>query len=117
MAYHVTLESNLKSILSQGFIPSIGERSEKLGENEKAVYFFNSLQECDNALWNWLGEEFEDIEEDLIIIEVDIDKKWIQFDENGELFYETKVTENVGADRIVRILKESYEEIKLQEYL
>ena len=117
MAYHVTLESNLKSILSLGLIPSIGERSENLGETEKAVYFFNSLQECDNALWNWLGEEFEDIEEDLVIIEVNIDEKWIELDENGEVFYEMKVTENVKVDQIVRILNESYEEIKLQEYL
>ncbi len=117
MAYHVTPASNMKSILSQGFIPSIGERSENLGETEKAAYFFHSLEECDNALWNWLGEEFEDVDEDLVIFEVNIDEKWTVFDDSGQLFYEIKVTEKVEPHRIVKVLNENYEEIKLQEYL
>jgi len=117
MAYHVTLASNMKSILSQGFIPSIGERSKNLGETEKAVYFFHSLEECDNALWNWLGEELEDVDEDLVIFEVNIDKKWTVFDDNGQLFYEIKVTEKVEPHRIVKVLNENYKEVKLQEYL
>jgi hypothetical protein len=117
MPYHVTPKSNLKSILKNGFVPAIGERSEILGEVERAVYFFCSLEECDNALWNWLGEEFEDLDEDLIIIEVDIDKEWIQYDSDGNVFYEIKVTEKINSDRVKRVLNEKYEDIKLQEYL
>lgn len=36
--YHVTTEENVKSILKNGLIPKIGERSQLVGETEKYVY-------------------------------------------------------------------------------
>lgn len=36
--YHVTTEENAKSILKNGLIPKIGERSQIVGETEKYVY-------------------------------------------------------------------------------
>ena len=36
--YHVTTEENAKSILKNGLIPKIGERSQLVGETEKYVY-------------------------------------------------------------------------------
>ena len=36
--YHVTTEENAKSILKNGLIPKIGERSQLAGETEKYVY-------------------------------------------------------------------------------
>lgn len=36
--YHVTTEENAKSILKNGLIPKIGERSQLIGETEKYVY-------------------------------------------------------------------------------
>lgn len=111
MAYHVTLKSNLEQILKNGLIPFIGKRSQNLGETEKAIYFFHSLEDCDNALWNWLGEEYEDTEEDLVILEVEVDNKWISFDTNGNVFYELKVLEKIPSKHIKRILNENYEEL------
>lgn len=37
--HHVTTEENAKSILKNGLIPKIGERSQLIGEIEKCVYF------------------------------------------------------------------------------
>ena len=55
--YHVTPERNLPSILEQGLVPAIGPRSTAFGENEPVVYFFKSMDDVEDALTNWLGEE------------------------------------------------------------
>lgn len=60
VCYHVTLMKNLESIMNEGLIPCIGERSKDCGENEKLVYMFPSLEEMENALFNWLGEWYND---------------------------------------------------------
>ena len=36
--YHVTTEENVKSILKNGLIPKIGERSQLVGETEKYLH-------------------------------------------------------------------------------
>lgn len=112
MAFHVTLKSNIESILKSGLVPQIGERSEILGELEPAVYLFRTFEECDNALWNWLGEEFEDLDEDLLILEVDVDKKHYQKDSNGDLFYEIEIKEVIKPEKILKIYEENYQEWK-----
>ena len=56
--FHVTEKKNLKSILSKGLVPQIGTLSQKLGEDRKAIYLFATELEMENALANWLGEEF-----------------------------------------------------------
>lgn len=66
--YHVTLASNLPSILERGLIPAVGPRSAAFGEEKPAVYFFRSLDDVEDALVNWLGEEFDE-DERIIVIE------------------------------------------------
>ena len=75
MFYHVTPESNLESIFEKGLMPSIGERSAQC-ETMPMVFLFNSLCDCENALSNWLGEEFEDTYERLAVLEVLIPKSF-----------------------------------------
>ena len=43
-AYHVTEKKNLKSILADGLKPSIGPRSQDLGEAKEAIYFFTEVR-------------------------------------------------------------------------
>lgn len=61
--YHITKRVNLKDILRDGLIPQIGKRSLKINEKVDTIYLFPSLVEVENALMNWLGEEFEEEEE------------------------------------------------------
>ena len=61
--YHLTPRRNLEAILSQGLKPSIGERSKALGEAEARIYLFDSKESLEDALGNWLGEEFDEDEE------------------------------------------------------
>ncbi len=56
--YHVTPARNLKRIKAEGLVPKRGPRSRRLGEPGPSIYLFSSLEEVDNALMNWLGEEF-----------------------------------------------------------
>lgn len=56
MAYHVTLASNIPSIMRDGIIPAIGENSLACGESEARVYAFINREELVSALLNWLGE-------------------------------------------------------------
>jgi hypothetical protein len=75
--YHVTLASDIASILVSGLEPRIGERSEAFGETRPAVYAFPTIIDCHTALSQWLGEWFCDKEEDegmeihLVIVEFD----------------------------------------------
>ncbi len=118
--YHVTSLKNWNKIKSKGLIPKIGKLSDKYGENEKAIYTFISLEELDNALMNWLGQEYEDMEEelekkiDIAVIEVDIRHLNLntQTDENGNDFYEQKITEPIPPEylKLIRIEESSFEE-------
>lgn len=60
MYYHVTPADNLDSIMRVGLRPSIGKRASEYGENEPKVYLFKYRKDVDNALLNWLGDEFDD---------------------------------------------------------
>lgn len=57
--YHITYTENLPSILQRGLLPSVGERSRRMGETS-AVFMFPSRDEAETALMNWLGEELDD---------------------------------------------------------
>lgn len=58
--YHITLESNLDSILKNGLTPQIGVNSSLIGETHSQIYLFNSLSELTEALGNWLGELYNE---------------------------------------------------------
>ena len=112
MAFHVTPKENIKSILKSGLIPKIGYRSQKINEDVPAVYLFTTIEECHNALLNWLGEEFEDVDE-LLILEVDIDDTYIELDNNGDIFFEIVVTKTVGVEKIKEIYTEDNKKFEI----
>ena len=58
--YHVSLLRNLKSIMKVGLEPRIGERSKEIGETEKAVYLFPTIDDMNCALGQWLGDWYND---------------------------------------------------------
>ena len=60
--YHVTDIENLGSIEETGLVPGIGRLSHKFGEDEERLYFFHDVEDLENALLNWLGEEFDVID-------------------------------------------------------
>jgi hypothetical protein len=65
--YHVTQKKNLEKILEQGLLPKKGSRSKEFGEIEKAIFFFPTREDCQNALGSWLGNYFHS---DIVILEV-----------------------------------------------
>lgn len=69
--WHVTPVENLQAIISEGLTPGIGPRSAELGETEAAIYCFDSPDDLQNALDNWLGEAFEE-DEVLALLEIDV---------------------------------------------
>lgn len=69
--YHVTPASNIKSIMKKGLLPRVGERSAQLGER-KAVFLFPTMEDAEEAVGNWLGDEFDD-EENLALLEITLD--------------------------------------------
>ena len=64
LAYHVTESTNLPSILADGIQPRIGERSREFGEKDPAVYAFPTLDDCNAALAQWLGDWYTEKEEE-----------------------------------------------------
>ena len=107
IAYHVTKKTNLNSILSKGLIPSIGERSLKLGESQAGIYLFPTKEDCNNALMNWLGQEFEDVEEDgLVILKINYSGHNIR--NNEGIDYEVVVTDIINPPRILDIFNENW---------
>lgn len=69
-AYHVTPTKNLESIFKQGLKPTLGDRSSKISGEQKGVYLFLDKISAEDAVMNWLGDEFDD--EPLTMLEVDI---------------------------------------------
>ena len=110
-AFHITPISNLKSILKNGIQPKIGERSSQLTsegmplESKPRVYLFPSKEDCDTALYQWLGEEFEDLEEDLVILQVNL--KGMAFEQTCD--FEIAVLKTIKPVRIECIYDELWD--------
>ena|SRR5208337_3333966 len=56
--YHVTLTENVSQIMAEGLVPQRGPRSVQM-ESEDGIYLFKTMEGVENALMNWLGDEFE----------------------------------------------------------
>lgn len=97
--YHVTTDSAWESIKTHGLRPAIGERSADLGESIQRIYLFPSEEDMDSALWNWLGECFEDEEGDLHILAVDITGYEVEQDVEWEMC----VLHDIPASRITHL--------------
>jgi hypothetical protein len=62
IVYHVTPPANIPSILQNGLLPQLGQRSAIAGETVPAVFCFVGLDEVESALVNWLGDYFDEAE-------------------------------------------------------
>lgn len=71
LLYHLTPTYHLPRILSEGLLPRRGPRSRRLGEALLSIYFFTSRADADQALMNWLGDEFEE-DTHLALLEVQL---------------------------------------------
>lgn len=58
--YHITPYKNIDSIMRQGLVPQIGNRSTKQQEEHPAVFLFNDRVSVEDAIMNWYGDEFDD---------------------------------------------------------
>ena len=59
--FHITRHENLPSIMRKGLIPQTGERSQQI-ENSDGIYLFESKEMAEDALMNWLGDEYDEDE-------------------------------------------------------
>lgn len=97
---HVTTATAAESILTQGLRPSIGPRSSQLGETVPAIYFFTSESALKAASDNWLSEVFEDVEEPLVVLVVDVSAQAVHVDPAAA--FEAVVMVPVAAAAVVR---------------
>lgn len=110
-AYHVTLISNLPSILKFGIMPTIGDRSQLYGERTPRVYLFPTKEDCDTALEQWLGEQYEDVPDNsLAIIKVSLENSAAV---SSDVEYEIALDQTIHPDRILNVTNENGAEIIL----
>lgn len=69
--YHVTPTKNLRSIMKNGLRPRVGDRSVKLHGEENGIFLFPTLDDVEDAVSNWLGDEFDE-DEDLTLLAIDV---------------------------------------------
>lgn len=63
IVYHVTPTRNIPSIMKRGLEPQIGSRSEKIDGEESGIYTFPDKVSAEDAVANWLGDEFDEDDE------------------------------------------------------
>jgi len=68
--FHVTPTKNLKSIAKQGLVPGIGDRSKKIAGEQSGIFVFADQTSAEDAVMNWLGDEFDD--EPLTMLKIDV---------------------------------------------
>jgi hypothetical protein len=68
--YHVTPTKNLKSIAKQGLVPTVGDRTSQIAGEKSGIYVFPDKVSAEDAVMNWLGDEFDD--EPLTMLKINI---------------------------------------------
>lgn len=101
-AYHLTTIKDLKNILINGLIPTIGNRSSLIEETTPAIYLFKTIEDLQDGLLNWFEDYFEDTDE-LVIICIDINE--LLTIKGAD--YEIVVSEHIKPDRILYLLDEN----------
>jgi len=97
--YHVTtVDSANKIIEDQQITPLIGPRSVQL-ESEEAVWLFTSQEEADNALANWLGDEFGN--EDLIMFTIAIPDDTVQIYASNHVGWESYTLDPIPLNYVI----------------
>lgn len=102
MFYHVTPTENVSRIMSEGLVPQRGPRSVQL-ESEDGIYLFKTMEGVENALSNWLGEEFEEDDVSLTLLGVELPPEaQRRLNEQGDdhASYEVVVTTPIPAQYI-----------------
>lgn len=107
IAYHVTPNHTYQTkIKRHGLIPRIGARSKNIGEPVERIYLFDSLDECESALMNWLGDEYEDMGVEFVAI-LEVDLEGVDVQQNPHAPWEYWVFESIPPDRIKLIRRET----------
>lgn len=70
IVYHVTPTSNLKSIAKHGLTPTVGDRTSQIAGEKSGIYVFPDKVSAEDAVMNWLGDEFDD--EPLTMLKIDV---------------------------------------------
>ena len=103
--FHVTPRINLAAILTEGIVAQIGDRSHACGESLPAVFCFPSRDDCDTALGQWLGEEFEDVPDNgLLILEIALDGQ----QSIATTYYEVVVLDDIPPECITALYDEAW---------
>lgn len=97
LVYHVTPSENLNNIMSQGLIPQSGERSRKILDEKPAVYCFPDKNAMEDAVMNWLGDEFDE-DEALALLEIDTTGLNGQVTDGAK--YEVAITSSIPVENI-----------------
>lgn len=98
--YHITPSENLSSILRKGLIPQKGERTRKILDEKAAIYCFPDKNSMEDAVMNWLGDEFDE-DESLALLE--IDTTGLEGNVTGGAKYEIAIT-SVIPSKNIRVL-------------
>lgn len=94
--YHVTLSSNVESIMEKGSIPQIGDRCLEIGDTEKYVWLVSTFGDAREAIGPWHSKRISgDIEFSILEIEVEDSFPIIVFNE-----YEMVSSNNIKPDCI-----------------
>ena len=107
-AYHVTRRKNLNSINKKGLEPRIPIDYGIAGD-VKGVYLFKTIEDTQNALYNWLGERIEEWEEkndkeyDEVVLKININGLEEHLIDSVE--YEWTCLVNIEPSRIVDIFE------------
>ena len=96
-AYHITEKQNIDSIIKNGLIPSIGNRSRVAGDEFKAIYFFDEIY----SLEEWMDFLYQNQDKDsLEILRFNIKNlKWY-FHRKNE-FYITQIIPSEKIDFLI----------------
>jgi hypothetical protein len=107
-AYHVTRRKNLNSIKKKGLEPRIPIDYGTDGD-VKGVYLFKTIEDTQNALYNWLGERIEEWEEennkeyDEVVLKINISGLEEHLIDSAE--YEWTCLVNIVPSRIVDLIE------------
>lgn len=107
-AYHVTRRKNLPSIKKKGLEPRVPKDYGTSGDI-KGVYLFKTIEDTQNALYNWLGERIEEWEEendkeyDEVVLKINIDG--LEQDLIDSVEYEWTCLVNIEPSRIVDVIE------------
>lgn len=91
--YHVTPAVNLSKIRKEGLKVYRGERTKKMSD-ESALYAFNDLVSLEDALVNWLGDEFNE-EQTLAILRIDLPEGEFDVSQTEHAGFEFKIKEDI----------------------